>query len=49
MRQELAEKEYLKYPFPHNCMLPEYYMHLLVPLEYKHPFWLLILKIGTGA
>ena len=36
-------------PFPHNCVLPEYYMRLLAPLENKHPFWLLISKIGTGA
>ena len=53
--QKLAEKETLslKYitanPFPHNCTLPEIYIHLLAPHENKHPFWLLILKIGTGA
>ena len=53
--QKLAEKEPvgLKYitanPFRHKCTLPENYMCLLVPHENKHPFWLLISKIGTGA
>ena len=36
-------------PFPHNYMLLEYYMYLLEPLKNKHPFLLLISKIGTGA
>ena len=40
---------YTANPFPHNCTLPENYMHLLAPHENKHPFWLLISKIGTGA
>ena len=39
---KLAEKEPLglKYitagPLPNNCTLPEYYMHLLAPHEYRH-------------
>ena len=36
-------------PTIHYCTLPEYCMSLLAPHEYKHPLWLLILKIGTGA
>ena len=33
--------------FLHNYMLLEYYM--CKPQLYKHPLWLLISKIGTGA
>ena len=33
----------------HNCMLPEIYIRLLAPHKNKHPLWLLILQIGTGA
>ena len=54
--QKLAEKEplgiklsQLYNPFPHNCTLSENYMHLLAPHENKHPSWLLISKVGTGA
>ena len=35
--------------FTRNCKLLEFYMHLLAPHEYKHPFWLLISKIVTSA
>ena len=37
MWQELAEKRTPTNWFPHNCMLPEYYMHLLALMNASTP------------